>query len=198
MLVDGDLALGKRASELRRLELEGEIIPAQGVVGGHGPLLFDRKDEVQIPAAVGSKGRAFLGRGFEEKFSVLGQKGFKDVAIRVRDRFDAVKFKFFGKPVLPGAVESFAAAAGLGRISRDGFNAELMKSPPDLSEVRQIDLASRFWGVKEVSRPVRIKGAKDSLRNDHMIKGQHAFTGRLFGDQFGVIDVIIRVIRDED
>ncbi len=139
-----------------------------------------------------------MGWGFEEKFSVIGQKGFKDVAIRIRDRLDAVKLEFLGEPILPGAVESLTPATGLGRISRNGFNAELMESSSNLGEIGQIDFASCFGSVEEVPCTVRIERAEDSLRNDHVVKAQHAFPGGFFGGQFGVIDVVVGIIRDEN
>ena len=39
--VDGDFAFGKAASELRRLDLENQVIPVQRIIAIHGPLLFD-------------------------------------------------------------------------------------------------------------------------------------------------------------
>ena len=107
MFMDRDFAFGKRDSEFRRLDLKDSVVPVDGVVASDGTLLFDRKDEIKVFAAVRGKGRSFLFRGFYKRRPVLWQKGLEDVAIGVGNGFDAVEFEFVWQATLPRSENPF-------------------------------------------------------------------------------------------
>ena len=92
MFVNGDFAFGKAAAELRRLDLKNKVVPAHGIIASHGSLFFDREDKLEASAAIRDEGRVLLSRWLDQRFAVPGQEGFEDVAISIRDGFDAVKF----------------------------------------------------------------------------------------------------------
>ena len=92
MLVDIDLAFGETAAELRRLDLENQVIPPHGIIASDGSLFFDGEDKLEVSASVRDKGRAFLGCRLDERLAVPGQERFEDITIGIGNGSDAVKF----------------------------------------------------------------------------------------------------------
>jgi hypothetical protein len=73
--------------------------------------------------------------GARELAVVLGHEHVPQVAVRALDGADAVRLELFDQAILQGAVDAFAAAAGLGGVGQDVLDTELVQCPPDLRPV---------------------------------------------------------------
>jgi len=198
MLMDRDFAFGKRDPEFRGLDLKDPVVPLDGVVASDGTLFFEREDQVEAFTTMRDKGRSLLFRRFYERCPVLREKGLKDIAIGIRNGFDAMEFDFVGQATLPCSEDPFGSTPCLRGIGRDGLNTELVESLPDLSEVEEVDFWAGRRSSKEVAGAIRIKGTKDPLGSDDMAQSEHALPGVLLRDEFGIIDISGGVISDHN
>ena len=117
-------------------QLEHDAIEADGIVGGHDPLLLVREDLLEVAAAGGDKGRDGIGGGAAEFAVEARQKALAQR--RVRRGPGAI---------LPRAGDPLAAAAGLRRVAQNVLDAEAVQGAPDLGEFRAIRGGARGRSV---------------------------------------------------
>ena len=175
MLMDHDAALGKRDSEMRRLDLQDEALEGDGVVVTGGAFLFDGENQIKIDVGPNRNKSGSLLLGFDSKSLVklVGVNFFQETIGSVFG-FDTVETEFVGKSALKSFVDAFAAASRLRGISRNGPDAQFCEGAADLSEMSLQDLAAGFGSEKEMAGSVRIQGAIDAVRGDTIFEQSHA------------------------
>src|SRR5579863_254687 len=115
MLVNDNRAAGQRASPADLVDLQGEVLEADGVIAANRALELEGKDQVQIAARAGGKSGATLGRRHLEAPVELGDIVLAQEAVRLGDRGDSPQAEFLRQTPLPGAEASFRAASRLRR-----------------------------------------------------------------------------------
>lgn len=157
VLVHQDSASGKRDPQMRRLNLKNDSLKGDGVIVSHGPFFFDGEDEIKIQMSLNwHKGRAHLLRFNRKAFVVLTDVDLLDEAIGSLFGFDVVQAKLIAESALKSSVDPFTPASGLGRVSRNGADAQLCESAANLSEMSLQDFTACFGGEEEVASPVGV------------------------------------------
>ena len=88
--------------------------------------------------------RVWIRRGGCELGIVVGHEAVAQIGVGGLDRGDARHAEFVDEPILQGAVEPLAAAAGLGGVGADVLDAEADEGPADMREPGAVDLAPAF------------------------------------------------------
>ena len=153
MLVDHDVAFGKRHSQMRRLDLKDETLEGDCVVMTDSAFFFDREDQIKIDVSLyWDKSRSWL-LGFDRKSLIkLVDVNFFQETIRSVFGFDAVQTKFVRESALKRFVDAFAAGSGLRRISRDGTDAQVREGTADLSQMAFPGPCLRPWERRRNTR----------------------------------------------
>src|ERR1700730_18544009 len=121
---------------------------------------------------------------------VGGQEALGQVAIRGGGGGDAAHGEVVGEPILEGAVEAFAAAAGLRRVGGDVLNAEARQGTADLGAsvavhgrpgLRVVECPAGAIGVQGLGQAVGLEGAQEGL---------HHGGGGLGGNELSVEDAL--------
>src|SRR5438445_81659 len=157
MAADQDPQPGARAAAGLFGELQRHAVRGHDVVAPDGAFVLDAKDLVEIDAAQRHKGGGGIGRRPAELGVEGGQEAVAHIAIGRGHRGDAGGTQFVDEAVLQGAVGALAAAARLGRIAQDVFDAQPGQRAADLGRVLAIRRAPRRRGM---DGPVRAVGVQ--------------------------------------
>src|SRR5271166_1409474 len=131
VLVNQHGAAGQCPAPLHPLNLQRQVLKADGVVAVHRALKLQREDQVQILAARTPHKRApalcrrHLKAAVELAHVFLPQKPVGLVHGR-----DPVQPQLLRQPSLPGAEAALAASPRLRRVSRDHLHSQLAKARP--------------------------------------------------------------------
>ena len=130
MLVDKDSTLGKRDSQMGRLDLKDETLEGNRIVLTDGTFLFDREDPIKINVGLdGDKSGSGL-LGFDgEALVELADIGLLQEKISSLFGFDTVQTKFVRESALEGFIDAFSPSSCLRTISRDRPDAQLGQGP---------------------------------------------------------------------
>jgi hypothetical protein len=119
-------------------QLQGHAIEAHDVIVSDDALLFLADDLLEIDVAEGNEGRRGIGRGAGEGGVVVGDEVLDEVRVGRVHGGDAGVAQFIDQPILEGAIEPLAAAAGLRGVGADVFDAQAGEGAAELGEVSAI------------------------------------------------------------
>src|SRR5215472_18683141 len=123
VLVEGDRASRRCASPTHLVDLQDEVLKADGVITSHSALKLEREDQIQVLPRAGHKGRATLSRRDLEALVELADIALAEEAIGGRDRGDGFQAQLLGQPSLPGAKAAFRTTPSLRRVRRNHLHA---------------------------------------------------------------------------
>src|SRR5438093_1703100 len=113
MLVGGHGAASESASPLDWLDLQSQVLKANGVVAVHRALELQREDALEIALGARHKSTAGLGRRDLEAAIELGHIAFPQEAIGLWQGGVSRQSQFLGQASLPSSEVTLAAAARL-------------------------------------------------------------------------------------
>ena len=129
-----DAQPGTGAAARLLVDLQADALEGHRVVLPDGAGLFVAEDVGEVDAAEGHERRSRIGGGVGKAGIVGGQEACGQVAIGGGDGADAGHAELIDEAPLEGAVEAFAAAAGLGGVGRDVLDAEAGQRTANLRE----------------------------------------------------------------
>ena len=94
---------------------------------------------------------------------MVGQVALFDEAVCGLDLGDAGEAEFLDQAVLEGSEGALGAAACLGRVGGDVFDAELVEGAADLGRVALVHFAAGLGGVEVVAASVCVEAAGSPL-----------------------------------
>src|SRR5438445_987438 len=126
-------AQARTASASRLLgELQGELLGGDDIVAADDALMFHAEDLLEIHATQPHEGGRALGRGAAEFGIERRDELLPQVAVRRRNGRDAGDAQLIDQATLQGAIGPFAAAARLGGVAQDVFDAQPRQRPAHL------------------------------------------------------------------
>jgi hypothetical protein len=187
VLTDQDAAAGVAAAAGSRGEIDDQAAEANGVVIGHGGLVGERDEEIAL------SGMDFTEGGTGE-FGLLGEAGVEAIQIDgLQPSVGLIEFADVGQShlgdeaILEGSALALDATLALGREGGDGFRAQFLQDPSDMSREAYAGqlflMAPVVIGAEESAVAVLIDGRGDSLPlQDHIQESQIA-DGILLGPE---------------
>ena len=151
MLVHNGIAAGQGAAPSYLVNLQGQILKADGVIPVDGAFELQREDQVQIAARTGGEGRPALGRGSLKAAVELRDRVLAQKAVGIGDGADCLESQFLRQPCLPGGETAFRASARLGRVSRNPLHAQIAQRPSQLRHPMRIHLAAGLGREPEMA-----------------------------------------------
>lgn len=199
MAVDHHPAFGKRDSQMSGLDLKDEALEGDGVVASDGALFFDGEDQIKIQRRLDwYKGRTGLLRFDFESLVEIADEEFFQESIGLLFCVDTVQTELVYESALKSPIDTLTPAAGLGGISRDRPDTQLGKGPADLSQMSFLDRPACLGSEEEMTGPVRIQGAEDTLFCDTVSEKPHAAHRAFLLDQFHLIDFARGIIHQNE
>ena len=152
-----DAEPGAGAAARLLVNLQPDALEGNGVVLPHGADLFMTEDVGEVHAPERDKGRGRI-RGRPGEAAVVGREElFAQIPIGGGDGADAGDAELIDDAPLEGAVEAFAAAAGLQGVGRDVLDAEAGQRAADLRELVAVHGLPGFRGVEGPCRRDRCR-----------------------------------------
>ena len=148
MAAHGELEAGAGGTAGLFGDLQADTVEDDGVVLADHAGVGLAQDLVEIEGGEGDEGSGRVGRGSREGLVVVGEEAFAQIGIGGGGSGDGGHSRLVDQAILQGAIEAFAAAAGLGRIGGDVLNARLFEGSADLGEGVLVHRAASLGGVK--------------------------------------------------
>src|SRR5260370_2139005 len=167
-MVDGGLAAGQGSSATHPLDLQSQILKADGVVLVAGTLALNREDHVQILAPARDKSSPALGRRNLKATIELGYVVLAKKAVGILHSLDATQPQLLRQPSLPRGEVALAAAARLRGVVPEHLHCQLAHSPSHLGQPVGIDLTSGLGSKPKMRAPVTVRSAEQPLLFDHL------------------------------
>ena len=120
---------------------------------------------------------------------MIGQICVCDEAVCGLDLGDAGEAEFLDQAVLEGSEGALGAAACLGRVGGDVFDAELVEGAADLGRVALVHFAARLRRVEVVAASVGVEATGQALVGEHLLERAEGGRGALLLDQEGRVDL---------
>jgi hypothetical protein len=198
MPANGDAEAGAGAAPGLFGDLQGEAVEDHDVVLADGALLFVTEDVLEVCGAEGDEGAGGVAGGVGELRVVVSDEPIAHVGVGRRDRRDARHAQLVDEPTLQGAVQALAAAARLGGIAGNVFDAEAAQRPPQLRGAREIDLAAGGGGVEGPAGAVGVQGNRQPVGLEDRAQGAHDGLSRLAGPELRVEQPLGGIVDDGD
>src|SRR5271170_5475675 len=155
MLVHDDVATGEGAAPAYLVDLQGQVLEADGVVAADRTLELEREDQVEVTARAGGEGGAALRRRHLEAAVEFGHVVLAQKAVGFRKGADPVQPEFLRQPSLPGSEVAFRAAPRLGRVSRDHLHAQVAQRTAHLGQTMRVHLVASLRCQPEMTASIR-------------------------------------------
>jgi len=179
VLADQDAATGVAPAARSRREIDDQTAEADGIVVGHGGFVGEGDELIALGGIDFAEGRT-------GEFWSLGKAGVKAIevyglqpGVGLIDLGDVGQSHLGDETILEGSALALDAAFPLRREGREGFCAELIKDPTDVS--RETDAGQLFFMAPVVivaeqgAVAVLIDGCGDSVPpQDHIQESQIA------------------------
>jgi hypothetical protein len=123
-------------------ELQGDALEADDIVVTDDALVLLAQDAVEIDGADRHKGGSGIGGCAREASVVVGNEMLGEIGVGCLGGVDPGVTQFVHEAILQGAVETFAAAAGLWGVRANVLDAERLKRAAELRGLGPIDGAA--------------------------------------------------------
>jgi len=200
MFPDHDVGLGVAAAMRAGEDLEHVLAELHGIVIGHGALVGEAADVLEV--LVGGQrpvGAVRIG-GCVSEARIVAWEELREDRIRFLQSAGASPAEFAGQAILKGPPEPFDATLGLRRGGRDPADAEVLQSAADLrgrpSEATQLLGESRgLRGIAvEDAVPVAVDRDRAAVCADHVSENPEVPEGLFLLAEEGSGDVVGGII----
>jgi hypothetical protein len=154
MLVHGHRAARQDAAPADRLDLQRQVLKADGVVLVDCALELEGEDQVQILARAGQERGSALRRWDLKAAVELGHIVLGEKSVGRLQSADSMQSQLLRQSPLPGGEAAFRASPRLRRVGRNHMDPQLPQSAARLRQAVSIDLAARFRREPEMAAPV--------------------------------------------
>ena len=116
---------------------------------------------------------------------VVGQIGFGDEPVGVRDIADPGELHLLDQPILEGGERPLRAAACFGAVGCDMFDAQMPQRPAHLGRIGFVHFSPGLGRVEVMAATVGIKRRRQAMFAKHLQKGAECRGGAFLGNQKG-------------